>query len=376
MHTSVRGIVKTKEGIVLIHRIKPQEDGTMREYYVLPGGKMEPGEDEMQTIQREMLEELGINVKPTKRVIEIDSKYDDSIQIVYMCEHMEGTIGTGQGPEFERLAKTEEVFEPVIVPLEEIKNINLVPEEIKDVLLENRCKRIYSYFIIKPDGIRYLEGIREKIEKKHKIFKSVKYYGIQDFEQIIKKLYYKHYAKKGDKFAKSFESYLYGLKDIFGNYGILVLVSAVNTDYETLAQAVFNTKVEIRQAYVNHNIGVITNYGDGEENFIRFISKTGENKSPRIMKDLGTHRLSDMNVIHCPDPNMHDTLKELEIILSQEGLIDDRNMISEEIMEKMIKYTTAKIQDDMRVPDYEGTIQPETSPFFRKQINEEIQELD
>ena len=42
----------------------------------------------------------------------------------------------------------------------------------------------------------------------------------------------------------------------------------------------------------------------------------------------------------------------------------------------MIKYTTAKIQDDMRVPDYEGTIQPETSPFFRKQINEEIQELD
>lgn len=135
MHKSVRGIIKKDEGIILIHRIKQREDGTYREYYVIPGGKMESGENEEQTVVREVFEELGIKVKPKKKLFEYESDYDDSIQIFYLCEYINGMVGTGKGPEMTDKSSYKGIFEPVIVKLEEIENINLVPEEIKDILL-------------------------------------------------------------------------------------------------------------------------------------------------------------------------------------------------------------------------------------------------
>ena len=60
MHKSVRGIIKKDNGIILIHRLKPRDDGSIRDYYVVPGGKMEQGETEEDTVKREVFEELGI----------------------------------------------------------------------------------------------------------------------------------------------------------------------------------------------------------------------------------------------------------------------------------------------------------------------------
>lgn len=135
MHKSVRGIIKKDGGIILIHRIKPREDGTYREYYTIPGGKMEEGETEKQTVIREVFEELGIKIEPEKKIIEYNSNYDDSIQIFYLCKYIDGTIGTGKGPEITNKSIYEGIFEPVIMKLEEIQKINLVPEEIKSMLV-------------------------------------------------------------------------------------------------------------------------------------------------------------------------------------------------------------------------------------------------
>lgn len=136
MHKSVRGIIPKDGGIILIHRIKPKEDGTCREYYVVPGGKMEYGEKEEETLEREVFEELGIKVKPEKKILEYDSDYDDSIQIFYLCQYIDGILGTGNGPEMTDKSVYKGVFEPVIIKQEELENINLVPEEIKKILIE------------------------------------------------------------------------------------------------------------------------------------------------------------------------------------------------------------------------------------------------
>lgn len=53
MHTSVRGIIKNDDGIILIHRIKKNSDAEIRDYYVVPGGKMEHGESEEETVKRD-----------------------------------------------------------------------------------------------------------------------------------------------------------------------------------------------------------------------------------------------------------------------------------------------------------------------------------
>ena len=82
MHISVRGIIEKDDGIILIHRIKPREDGTLRDYYVVPGGKQEKGESNLETLNREIKEELGITVDVKEKLIEmgIDTK---AIKVLY-----------------------------------------------------------------------------------------------------------------------------------------------------------------------------------------------------------------------------------------------------------------------------------------------------
>lgn len=135
MHTSIRGIIKYDNGFILIHRRKPREDGSIRDYYVVPGGKMEQHETKEETVVREVYEEIGIKVKPIKTILEFNSDYNDSIQIFMECEYISGVVGTGNGPEFNSQEyKGEFIIE--ILNKEQIKDINLVPEQIKDVIEE------------------------------------------------------------------------------------------------------------------------------------------------------------------------------------------------------------------------------------------------
>ncbi len=136
MHFSIRGIVKENDKIILIHRKKRQKDKSIREYYLIPGGKMEEGETEEETLIREMYEELGIKVNVKKLILEHYSKYNDSIQKFYECEYVSGILGTGDGPEMHEKREKEELFEIVTLSKHEIKEINLVPHEIKDILIK------------------------------------------------------------------------------------------------------------------------------------------------------------------------------------------------------------------------------------------------
>lgn len=136
MHISVRGIIEEENGIVLIHRVKQREDGTMRDYYVVPGGKQEKGETYFETLKREIKEELGITIEVNEKLIEYESHYDNSLQIFYFCTHKKGIIGTGKGPEMTDKKHYKGLFELVVVPYDKLKEINLVPETIKDMLVE------------------------------------------------------------------------------------------------------------------------------------------------------------------------------------------------------------------------------------------------
>ena len=87
------------------------------------------------------------------------------------------------------------------------------------------------------------------------------------------------------------------------------------------------------------------------------------------MDKLGRYRISDMNIIHCPDPNKEDTLTELKILMEQ-GIIDDKNLITDEMMPNIKRYKTASFQKDMREKDYVGGIQPDISGFVKREIQD------
>jgi mutT/nudix len=138
MHTSVRGIVNYNDKIVLIHRIKTKDDGTVRDYYVTPGGKIEENESHDEALRREIKEELGIEIEIKNLCLELDDRdYNDSFQYFYNCNYKAGELGTGDGPEFTDKENYKGVFEIVLVDKKEISKLNLVPEKIKEILVNN-----------------------------------------------------------------------------------------------------------------------------------------------------------------------------------------------------------------------------------------------
>ena len=138
MHTSVRGIVNYNDKIVLIHRIKTKDDGTVRDYYVTPGGKIEENESHEEALRREIKGELGSEIEIRGLCLELDDRdYNDSFQYFYNCNYKAGELGTGDGPEFTDKENYKGVFEIVLVDKKEISKLNLVPEKIKEILVNN-----------------------------------------------------------------------------------------------------------------------------------------------------------------------------------------------------------------------------------------------
>ncbi len=227
-------------------------------------------------------------------------------------------------------------------------------------------KRSYSYFIVKPDGIRYLDEILNDLEGK---FQEIKYYAVDDFESLIKKLYHKHYENKGSGFAKSYASYLYGIREIFGNKALLVLVGDREKTYEELSNDIFAEKTLIRQKYVNNNVGIITNLEDEQVNYVRYVDKRGNLKEPRILNGIGNIRINDMNIIHSPDPDEATTKEELQIIINS-GILQDKNLLTPDTIKKIREYGTFNFFNDMKKDDYQGNIGPDISGFIKSEIDE------
>lgn len=128
---SVRAIILKDEGIILIHRIKNDS-----EYYVFPGGGIENSETYEQCVVREVMEEIGINIKPLKQ--SYINETEDKIEVFYLCKYIDGVIGTGEGPEFSSSEySTKGSYSPEIIGINKLSQINLLPTIIRDNLVED-----------------------------------------------------------------------------------------------------------------------------------------------------------------------------------------------------------------------------------------------
>ena len=133
MNERVRGILINNKKIILVKRIK--DSGT---YFCFPGGGVEKGESLEEALIREMKEELGVEVKVKELVMELPLVRPEieQMEYFYLCEKVSGEIGTGTGPEFQPGNTYEGTHKIVQLPLKEIINLNLLPEEIKNLVLK------------------------------------------------------------------------------------------------------------------------------------------------------------------------------------------------------------------------------------------------
>ena len=128
-------IIPYNGGIICIQRIKGKED-SKEEYYTIPGGGREEGESIKEATLREIREELGIEIELTNRCYELESQ--DRKQYFFIAKYKSGKVGTGKGEEMTNINyERYGAYIPKIVAKKDIKNINLLPNEIKNIILKD-----------------------------------------------------------------------------------------------------------------------------------------------------------------------------------------------------------------------------------------------
>jgi|SRR3989338_2144398 len=126
----VRAVIIDSGKILLVNRVKEDES-----YWVIPGGKVEPNESHEKAVRRECAEELGVEVRMSKLLLQrISDKpgTEGQQEFFYLCDIIGGRVGSGQGPEFEPGTKYEGQYRISWVDLKELRNINLKPQEVID----------------------------------------------------------------------------------------------------------------------------------------------------------------------------------------------------------------------------------------------------
>lgn len=83
---------------MLINRVKGKNF-----YWVLPGSRVEQGENHEHAIERECLEELGIKIRVQRlflRRIGDKPGMEGQYEFFYLCDMVGGKVGTGRGLNF------------------------------------------------------------------------------------------------------------------------------------------------------------------------------------------------------------------------------------------------------------------------------------
>ncbi len=137
----VAGIVPINNGFAFMHRKNVVRNKEYQEYYTFPGGGLEEGETLEEGVIREIKEEFGINVKVIKKLYELENTKLHMKEYFFLCEYLDGEFGTGDGEEFSNnpAYKDSGEYIPEIVKAEDIKNLVLLPLEIKEKFLKDFC---------------------------------------------------------------------------------------------------------------------------------------------------------------------------------------------------------------------------------------------
>lgn len=130
----VRAIIVDNDKVLTIKRTKPDQT-----YWVMPGGGVEAEETNHQALIREIKEELGLIIKPGELLIEVSSTKPETfgqIEYFYACNIISGTLGSGDGPEFQANSSYIGSYDFEWLNIRNLADIDLRPKAIKDWLMK------------------------------------------------------------------------------------------------------------------------------------------------------------------------------------------------------------------------------------------------
>lgn len=132
MMERVRAVLVTADDTMLvIRRARPG----IPEYWVLPGGGVEPGDESREAaLHREIHEEIAGKADIIRLLHTMES--DDERQLFYLARIATWSFDDRTGPEFSAEGRGEYALEEIALTMEGLDGIDLKPEEIAHVLRE------------------------------------------------------------------------------------------------------------------------------------------------------------------------------------------------------------------------------------------------
>ena len=123
---SSRAIIIEDGKVLAMFRRKVKKDGSIKEYYVIPGGGLEDGETLEENVIRELKEEFNVDIEVVKFLG--TEEYDDTIANYFLCKIVNGTPKLG-GEELDRMTP-ENYYEIRYINLNEIDNYDINAKDI------------------------------------------------------------------------------------------------------------------------------------------------------------------------------------------------------------------------------------------------------
>lgn len=123
---SSRAIIIEDGKLLAMFRRKIKKDGSVKEYYVIPGGGLEESETLEENVIRELKEEFNVDIEIVKFLS--TEEYDDTIANYFLCKIVNGTPKLG-GEELDRITP-ENYYEIRYIDLNDIDNYDINAKDI------------------------------------------------------------------------------------------------------------------------------------------------------------------------------------------------------------------------------------------------------
>lgn len=113
------------DALALIERVRHG-----RTYYVLPGGGAEFGETVEDGAARECFEELGLRVRIGDLAASVYRQSENTWQYYFYAVAIDGTFGSGQGPEYGTVIADRGTYRPVWILRSQLAQLDVRPRAL------------------------------------------------------------------------------------------------------------------------------------------------------------------------------------------------------------------------------------------------------
>lgn len=132
MRQAVRAIVVRDGHLLVIHRNKFGQ-----EYYILPGGGLQPGEPAEQAVFRQVHQETSMAIVNPRLVIIEEAGDPYGVQYIYLCQYVSGEPRLQpSSPEAEINALGKNLYSPQWLPLHSLASVPFRSATLRQALMQ------------------------------------------------------------------------------------------------------------------------------------------------------------------------------------------------------------------------------------------------